>query len=69
MATYEEVRQQVMFLKAEEQLELLKLLMMLVLPKVKIEPEHSVLEFGGIGKGAWEGVDVQKFIEEERKSW
>jgi hypothetical protein len=69
MATYEEVRHQILFLKAEEQLELLKLLMMIVLPKVNIEPKRSILEFEGIGEGAWEGIDVQKFIEEERNSW
>ncbi len=29
----------------------------------------SILELEGLGKEIWEGVDVEKYIEEERKSW
>lgn len=33
------------------------------------EPLHSLLELEGLGAELWEGVDPQKYIEEERKSW
>jgi len=30
---------------------------------------HSILELEGLGKEIWEGIDVEKYIEEERNSW
>ncbi len=32
-------------------------------------PKHNVMEFRGIAKDFWKGIDVKKFIEEERNSW
>jgi hypothetical protein len=40
-----------------------------VLSKTTIRPQHSVLEFKGMGKELWQGIDVKKYIEEERNSW
>ena len=68
-STYEEVLRQVLHLTPEDQLELLKVLMTIVLPKVTVGPQHSLLELEGLGKEIWEGIDVEKYIEEERNSW
>jgi hypothetical protein len=67
--TYEEVLKQVLHLTPEDQLELLKVLTNIVLPRVTIRPQHSILEFEGMAKEYWKGVDVEKFINEERNSW
>lgn len=29
----------------------------------------SILELEGLGKEVWKGIDVSKYIEEERNSW
>jgi len=67
--TYEEVLKQVLHLTPEDQLELLKVLTNIVLPRVTIRPQHSILEFEGLGKEIWQDIDVEKYIEEERNSW
>ena len=30
---------------------------------------HSVMEFQGIGKGAWGGVDAQEYVNQMRDEW
>ena len=30
---------------------------------------HSLLELEGLGAEVWKGIDPQKYIEEERRSW
>ena len=36
-----------------------------VVPK----PQRSILEFEGLGKEIWEGIDADRYIENERNSW
>ena len=67
--TFEEARHYVIHLKSEEQLELFKFLAGSVLQKASIGPQHNVMEFRGAAKDFWQGVDVEKYIEEERNSW
>jgi hypothetical protein len=33
------------------------------------KPLRSILEFEGLGKEIWEGIDVQAYIDQERDSW
>jgi hypothetical protein len=33
------------------------------------EPPHSILELRGLGKETWEGIDAQKYLDNERASW
>ena len=33
------------------------------------EPLHDITEFRGFAKDLWKGVDVEKYIDEERNSW
>jgi hypothetical protein len=30
---------------------------------------HSIMEFRGLGKDIWEGVDAQEYVRQERASW
>jgi hypothetical protein len=32
-------------------------------------PKHRITEFKGLGKELWQGIDVEKYIDEERNSW
>lgn len=69
--TYEDVLNQARQLSAEEQLQLLEEIAAMIRQRVKNtqRPKHNVMEFEGMAKKLWEGVDVEKFIEEERNSW
>lgn len=67
--TYEEVCDYVIHLAPEDQLELFKFLANILLPQVRIETQHSLLELEGLGQEIWEGVDAQQYIKEERDSW
>ena len=61
---------QVQQLTPDEQLQLLKdLVESVVRNQTLAKPQHSILELEGLGKEIWEGVDVEKYIEEERASW
>lgn len=39
------------------------------LPSAKIGPRHNVMEFKGVAKDFWQGIDVKQYIEDERNSW
>jgi hypothetical protein len=58
-------------LSPEEQEQLLEEIEAIVRQRVKNtqRPKHNVMEFEGMAKKLWEGVDVEKFIDEERNSW
>jgi hypothetical protein len=66
---YDRVFAQVLQLTREEQLRLLAELAAILGYQITVQRLHSILEFEGIGKELWEGVDVQKYIDEERNSW
>jgi dihydroneopterin aldolase len=67
--TYEEVLNRAQRLTPDEQLRLIEELAAIIRRQVTARPKHSVTEFRGIAKKFWEGVDVEKFIDEERNSW
>lgn len=69
MTSYDEVLSQVRLLTLHEQAQLLEELAALVNHRVKAWPKRSVMEFKGMGKEVWQGIDVEKYIEEERNSW
>jgi hypothetical protein len=69
MANYDEVLSQVRLLTPHEQAQLLEELATLVNHRVKAWPKHSVMEFKGMGKELRQGIDVEKYIDEERNSW
>jgi hypothetical protein len=53
----------------DEQLQLLKDLAELIRSQVISHDRHSIIELEGLGKEVWSGVDVEKYIDEERNSW
>jgi hypothetical protein len=68
--TYEGVLNYARHLSHAEQLRLLEDLAGMIRQQAeKEEPMHSLLELEGLGAELWEGIDPQKYIEEERKSW
>lgn len=71
--TYQEVLNQVLnqvqHLEPDEQRRLLEELSAIVQQQMTSRPKHNVMEFQGVAKKFWEGVDVEKFIDEERNSW
>ena len=66
---YHEALDRVMSLTPEEQLELVEHVISIVRHRVTDRPKHSIMELEGLGKEIWEGIDVEKYIEEERNSW
>ena len=68
---YEDVLNQVRQLSPEEQLQLLEDIAAMLRQRVKNtqRPGHNIMELEGMAKKLWEGIDVEKFIDEERNSW
>ncbi len=66
---YRKVLQMARELPAEEQLQLIEDLISRVRHRVQAKPTHSIMELEGLGKEIWEGVDVEKYINDERNSW
>lgn len=74
--TIEEVLEQARLLSLEERVILLERLRSDLLQQVaallqRIEDQecHSIMELKGLGKELWQGINVEKYIEEERSSW
>ena len=34
-----------------------------------LHPRRSLLELQGLGKGIWQGLDVDEYLRQERSSW
>ena len=66
---YLKILNQVRRLTPEEQLKLIEDIITVVRHRVTASKLHSVMEFKGMGKELWEGVDVEKYIDDERNSW
>lgn len=66
---YRKVLQMARDLPVEEQLQLIEDLISRVRYRVQAKPTHSIMELEGLGKEIWEGVDVEKYINDERNSW
>ncbi len=66
---YDEILEQVQLLTLDDQLRLLEDIASMLRQQFTIQPKHSIMEFKGLGKEVWQGVDVEKYIDEERNSW
>ncbi len=69
MSDYEEVLDRARKLSLVDQARLVEELATLVRARIQAWPKHSVLEFEGVAKDFWQGIDVKQYIEEERNSW
>ena len=67
--SYREVLNQIQHLTPDEQFQLLEDLVALVRRQTRMRPRRSVLEFKGLGKEMWEGMDAQEYVNRERESW
>jgi len=65
----DEVLNQVQRLTLDEQLQLLSDVAAMLRRQVKPRPKHNIMEFEGMAEELWKGVDVEKYIDEERNSW
>jgi hypothetical protein len=64
-----DVINQVEHLSPDEQIQLLEDLGAFIRRRITQPSKHNVMEFRGMAKEYWKGVDVEKFINEERNSW
>jgi hypothetical protein len=64
-----DVINQVEHLSPDEQIQLLEDLGAIIRRRITQQSKHNVMEFLGMAKEYWKGVDVEKFINEERNSW
>lgn len=67
--SYHDVLNQAQHLAPDEQLRLLEDLAAHIRRQTSRRPKHSIMEFKGLGKEIWQGIDVEKYINEERNSW
>lgn len=67
--TYQEILHRFQQLSSEEQLRLLKDLTAITRSDEKEQGLHDIKEFWGFAKESWKGVDIEKYINEERNSW
>ncbi len=66
---YNRLLSQIQLLTFDEQLRLLEDLAVMIRQEFTTQPKHSIMELEGLGKEIWQGIDVEKYIEEERNSW
>lgn len=65
-----EVASRLQSLPPNEQKQFLDDLVTIIHQRMATRPKkHSVKELRGLGKELWRGIDVEKYIEEERNSW
>jgi hypothetical protein len=68
MSTYQEIRHQIESLTLNEQLSLLMELGVLLRRQTLSQP-RSILELEGLGKEIWQGIEAQRYVDQERDSW
>jgi hypothetical protein len=66
---YRQILDQIQQLTPVEQLQLMGELATILQRSVVAKPLHSVMEFKGLGKEIWQGIDVKEYINQERDSW
>jgi hypothetical protein len=62
------IKKQFAILSEQEREKLLKELSQLVHNK-KESGKRDIFDLRGLGKEIWEGIDAQKYVDEERASW
>jgi hypothetical protein len=66
---YEQILNQAGRLGPEEQLRLLEDLAALVRRELAPPIQHGIAALRGLGKEAWDGIDAQDYVNQERTSW
>ncbi|MGD9731603.1 MAG: hypothetical protein AB7U45_05410 [Desulfamplus sp.] len=68
-SNYNQVMSAIKTLSLADQLRLLEETAGFIRNNSRITTTRSILELRGKGKDIWKGVDVEKYINEERSSW
>lgn len=63
---YDEILRQAEGLNREE---LLRLCEELSMRAARKNGRYSIMELKGLGKETWTGIDVERYVDEERNSW
>lgn len=66
---YERVLKMTRQLEVSDQLRLLEALAEEVRQRVEKQQRRSIMELEGLGAEIWQGIDAQKYVDQERKSW
>ena len=66
---YEQAKRSVEALGPADQLRLIAELVGRLSGELERQPRRSLLELQGLGKGVWQGVDVDEYLRRERSSW
>jgi len=67
--SYSHLISEIKSLKLSDQLRLLEEMAVLIRKKASEGRSRSIMELEGKGKDIWKGLDVKKYIDEERSSW
>jgi hypothetical protein len=66
---YDQAKQSVQALGPADQLRLISELVARLTGELDRRPRRSLLELQGLGKGVWQGIDVDEYLRRERSSW
>jgi hypothetical protein len=66
---YDQAKRSVQSLGPADQLRLIAELVGRLSGELDLHPRRSLLELQGLGKGIWQGVDVDEYLRRERSSW
>lgn len=66
---YDQAKRSMQALHPADQLRLIAELVGRLSGELERQPSRSLLELQGLGKGAWQGVDVDEYLRRERSSW
>jgi hypothetical protein len=66
---YDQAKRSVQALGPADQLRLIAELVRRLSGELDLQPRRSLLELQGLGKGIWQGVDVDEYLRRERSSW
>lgn len=69
MTMYQETLNRVRLLDVQQQLDLIAELTTMLRQAMVSRPRHSVMELQGLGKEIWQGMDAQRYVNQERDSW
>ena len=66
---YDQARRSVEALGPAEQLRLIADIVGRLSGELNRRPRRRLLELQGLGKGVWQGVDIDEYLRRERSSW
>lgn len=67
--TVHTVLNEIRLLSAQEQLDLIDEITILLRSVLTTPPTRSILELSGLGKQIWQGVRAQEYVAQERAAW